>query len=54
MCGAKRENQKQTMELTVRLLFLENVDYEGVAAPYSAYWDPKQPGKARWLPGPQG
>lgn len=45
---AKRENQKQTMELTVRLLFLEDVDYEGVASPYSAYWDPKQPGKARW------
>ena len=43
----------QTMELTVRLLFLENVDYEGVAAPYSAYWDPKQPGKARWCQVPK-
>lgn len=45
---ARREDEKRTMVLTVRLLFDEDEDADGIGAPFSACWDPEQPGRARW------
>ncbi len=45
---ARREDEKRTMVLVVRLLFDEDVDADGIGEPFSACWDPEQPGRARW------